>query len=170
MNETLKLALEYWVMNLADDPTIFCLTEEEGKRHLAEAEALLTKLPEETTASIGKWGIETFGKVRDPAAFIGRALEEMVELIDGCVVLNDFQHHNLDVLTLVANFLKDEAKILRKAYSAEEAADIRIFLEHFNYALGVDGQEEVDKKIAINRERTWNIDPKSGTAQHKETT
>ena len=120
----------------------------------------------ETTSSIGQWGLETFGPARDPAAFIGRALEEMVELIGDHVVLDDFQTHNLDVLNVVAKFLKDDAKFRPTAGASAESADIRIFLEHFNYALGVDGQEEVEKKMVINRERKWNIDPKSGTAQH----
>lgn len=120
----------------------------------------------ESTSSIGQWGLETFGPVRDPAAFIGRALEEMVELINGHVQLPAFQLTNLEIMQVLANFLKNKATSYNNNAAAAEVADIRIFLEHFNYAIGVDGQEEVDKKMEINRGRSWNIDPKSGTAQH----
>lgn len=121
----------------------------------------------ETTSTIGTWGLETFGKVRDPAAFIGRALEEMVELIEGSVTLPAFHKHSLDIMTLLSRHLKDEARInMNSDFVVPEATDVRIFLEHLVWAFRRDGQEEVDKKMAINRERTWNIDPKSGTAQH----
>ena len=135
--------------------------EDEGRRVMSE-----------TTRSIGKWSLETFGKPRDPAAFIGRALEEFVELIGDYMEVPEnkrsFFDSSLDVMSVVAKYLKDIAVFKQADRLAHtESADIRIFLEHFNYALGVDGQAEVEKKMEINRGREWNIDPNSGTAQHK---
>jgi len=47
----------------------------------------------------------------------------------------------------------------------EEAADVLVVLYHFAETLGMNLQEEVNRKMAINRQRRWKLDG-TGTGQH----
>ncbi len=84
----------------------------------------------ETSKTILKWGDETFGEVSNPLALINRARMEMDEL-EEALTDND----------------KEEA--------AKEAADVVILLHRLVGLMGKELSEEVDKKMAINRNRTW---------------
>lgn len=84
----------------------------------------------ETSASILRWGDETFGKVSDPVALVKRAETELTELKDA----------------LIAG---DQAE------AGKEAADVAILLHRLMGVLGKDLSDEVDAKMAINRKREW---------------
>lgn len=84
----------------------------------------------ETSKTILVWGDETFGKVQDPVALVKRAAEEMDELIEA-----------------LENGDTDEA--------GKEAADVTILLHRLMGTLNKELADEVDKKMKINRNRTW---------------
>lgn len=84
----------------------------------------------ETSKTILVWGDETFGKVQDPLALVKRAAEEMDELIEA-----------------LENGDTDEA--------GQEAADVTILLHRLMGTLNKELADEVDKKMDINRKRTW---------------
>lgn len=88
----------------------------------------------ETQNSIVAWIEATFGPVPTNARIVSRANEEMAELLR-CVTLDD-AHPDL----------------------AEEMADVVIVLYRLAKNLGVNLQEEVDRKMAKNRSRSWKLD------------
>lgn len=94
----------------------------------------------ETSNTILVWGDETFGPVKDPAALVDRAVMEMTELKEA-LAAKDF----------------DEA--------GREAADVVILLHRLMGVLGKDLAEEVDAKMATNRNRTW-LRSGDGTGGH----
>lgn len=84
----------------------------------------------ETSNTIRVWGDATFGEVNDLAALVVRARGEMDEL----------------------------EQALRAGDMAEaglEAADVVILLHRLVALAGMDLNEQVDAKMAINRARTW---------------
>lgn len=95
----------------------------------------------ETQSGISKWADETFGPSGSNARVAARANEEMAEL--------------LRALTADDNHPK----------AAEEAADIVIVLYRLASRIGVDLHAEIDRKMAVNRERVWNLD-KTGHGYH----
>lgn len=96
----------------------------------------------ENQATISRWATDTFGPVLAPHLRTAkRANEEMVELI-GALELDD-----------------DNPKAI------EEAADIVILLMVLASRMGQSLMAEVDRKMAINRAREWNVDP-SGHGYH----
>ena len=97
-------------------------------------------MTQETSQTIRKWGDDTFGEVKDLAALVRRASVEMDELMEA---LNSEDH--------------DEA--------GKEAADVVILLHRLMGLIGKDLDEEVDAKMAINRNRIWNI-AGDGTGGH----
>lgn len=84
----------------------------------------------ETSNTIRVWGDATFGEVKDLAALVARARGEMDELEQA----------------LRAGDL---------AEAGREAADVVILLHRLVALAGMDLNEQVDAKMAINRARTW---------------
>lgn len=84
----------------------------------------------ETSNTIRVWGDATFGEVKDLAALVARARGEMDELEQA----------------LRAGDLAEAGK---------EAADVVILLHRLVALAGMDLNEQVDAKMAINRARTW---------------
>jgi NTP pyrophosphatase (non-canonical NTP hydrolase) len=84
--------------------------------------------------SISEWAEETFGPAGSTARVAARANEEMAELL--------------------RHLTTDE----RHPKAAEEVADIYIVLCRVASRLGIDIQDEVDRKMAINRAREWRLD------------
>lgn len=96
----------------------------------------------ETQKSISAWAEETFGPVSSNARIAARANEEMAEL--------------LRALTT------DDGAA---GSAADEAADVLIVLYRLADRMGFDLADEVDRKMAINRGRTWGRDG-SGHGYH----
>lgn len=94
----------------------------------------LSSGPAETQTTISQWADETFGAAGSNARVAARANEEMAEL--------------MRALTVDDNHPK----------AVEEIADIVIVLSRLATRLGVDLQSEVERKMAINREREWKLD------------
>jgi NTP pyrophosphatase (non-canonical NTP hydrolase) len=84
----------------------------------------------ETSNTIRVWGDETFGEVKDLAALVARARGELDEL-EEAVRAGDI------------------------AEAGREAADVVILLHRLVALAGMDLNEQVDAKMAINRARTW---------------
>ncbi len=95
----------------------------------------------ETQESISQWCEATFGPTGSNARVAARANEEMAELLRALTV--------------------DDAQ----AKAPEEIADIVIILFRLATRLGVDLQQEIDRKMAVNRRRVWNLDG-SGHGYH----
>lgn len=95
----------------------------------------------ETQLTISEWCEETFGPVSSNARVAARANEEMAEL--------------LRALTVDDNHPK----------AAEEIADVVIILNRLASRMGVSVIEEVDRKMAVNRNREWKLDG-SGHGYH----
>lgn len=88
----------------------------------------------ETQKSISDWADSTFGPAGSNARVAARANEEMAELLR-CLTADD-------------NHPK----------AAEELADTVIVLQRLGTRMGVDIQEEVNKKMGVNRTREWKLD------------
>ena len=84
----------------------------------------------ETSNTIRVWGDATFGEVKDLAALVSRARGELDEL-EQAVRAGDV------------------------AEAGREAADVVILLHRLVALAGMDLNEQVDAKMAINRARTW---------------
>lgn len=84
----------------------------------------------ETSNTIRVWGDETFGEVKDLAALVLRARGELDELAEA-VRAGDM------------------------AEAGREAADVVILLHRLVALAGMDLNEQVDAKMAINRVRKW---------------
>lgn len=97
----------------------------------------------ETSASIAQWQRETFGEAKDNRSSYLRAEREMFELFE----------------MLSANDSDPKA--------VEEIADVTIVMSRIVAAHGKDLQEEIDRKMAINRARKWQLTG-DGHGQHVE--
>jgi NTP pyrophosphatase (non-canonical NTP hydrolase) len=95
----------------------------------------------ESQESITKWANETFGLSTSNMRVAARANEEMAELLRALSV-DDQNQKALD-----------------------ECADVFIVLCRVVSNLGGDFQELIDRKMEINRARTWNLDG-SGHGYH----
>lgn len=95
-------------------------------------EALAAGLGVETQKSIETWRLETFGPFLSAMRMGARANEEMAELL--------------------------RALSTGDPNAANEIADVVIVLYGVASKLGVDLHDEVDRKMNINRARTWNVD------------
>lgn len=87
----------------------------------------------ETQQSITEWANATFGEPIHNESIATRALDEMHELLDA--LYDDDKHPK----------------------AADEAADVLIVLMRLFDRLGTTWQAEVDRKMAINRARKWNL-------------
>jgi len=94
----------------------------------------------ETQRTMCDWAQKTFGPVRDPKALLSRALLEMEEL--GQAIDDD------DVVEI-----------------GKEAADVMILLYRLVDQFGLDLDQEVGAKMAINRSRNW-VSKGDGTGSH----
>jgi NTP pyrophosphatase (non-canonical NTP hydrolase) len=96
---------------------------------------------QEDQVSISEWAQAAFGPVGSNIRVAARANEEMAELLRALSV--------------------DDVN----PKAAEEIADILIVLYRLATRLGVDLQQQVNEKMAINRARTWSQDG-SGPGYH----
>ncbi len=96
----------------------------------------------ETQATIFKWANETFGQVTSNIRAATRLNEEVAELL--------------------AALATDDSN----PKVASEIADVAILLYRIASAMGIDVHQEVDLKMAINKQREWNLDG-TGHGYHK---
>ncbi|MBY2918897.1 MazG-like family protein [Rhizobium leguminosarum] len=87
----------------------------------------------ETQASINDWISTTFGETGSNISVAARANQEMSELVMALAI--DDNDPNAVV----------------------EAADIVIILYRLAHRFGKDLEAEIDRKMAINRGRNWNV-------------
>lgn len=97
----------------------------------------------ETQQSIAAWALATFGPTSSNQRTAVRAADEMRELLDALAA--------------------DD----RAPTAGEEIADVVIVLSRLATELGVDIAAEVDKKMSVNRSRSWSLDG-TGHGQHVE--
>jgi NTP pyrophosphatase (non-canonical NTP hydrolase) len=96
--------------------------------------------PDETQESIHKWAVNTFGNVIKQSTYAIRMNLEVAELLQKL----------------------DQGKW---PAAREECADVFIVLCCVASQLGIDLQDEVNRKMEINRNRKWKLHG-DGTAQH----
>lgn len=108
-----------------------------GTTLVEKVRALEAQLNGETVHSVTTWANEAFGKA-EIGVQIERAKKEFIELLK----LQEVDHDN--------------------AQLAEEAADVCICLYR---VIGTLDPEAINKKMAKNRDRKWQVDGQ-GTAQH----
>ena len=94
----------------------------------------------ETQRSMCEWAEATFGPVRVPVSLVERAQLEMNELQEAVLA-------------------EDHAEI------GKEAADVLILLYRLADQFGLDLDQEVVSKMAINRARKW-VKKGDGTGSH----
>jgi hypothetical protein len=99
----------------------------------------------ETQQSIAQWANETFGEPVSNLSIAKRAEREMSELLMSL----EFSDRN--------------------THSPVEGADVIIVLMRLFERMGTTWQAEVDKKMAINRARTWVLDGEGHGSHVKET-
>ncbi len=87
-------------------------------------------MAQETSHTIREWGDATFGEARDLTALVARARGEMDEL-EQALRTGDMSE------------------------AGREAADVVILLHRLVGLLGMDLNEQVDAKMAVNRARKW---------------
>jgi NTP pyrophosphatase (non-canonical NTP hydrolase) len=99
------------------------------------------KFPYETQFTITEWQHETFGPPTSAANTAARANAEMAELLrEAC--------GSADVDRIM-----------------DEVADVVIILYRLSSFLGRDIHEAIDRKMEINRRRTWVKDPVTGKTE-----
>lgn len=98
----------------------------------------------ETQRSISQWAEDTFGVAGSDARVAARANEEMAELIRATTTDTP------------------------PARIAEEIADVVIVLYRLADRLGVDLHDEIDRKMAVNRQREWRRDGSGHGYHHTE--
>lgn len=94
----------------------------------------------ETQKTIADWADDTFGPALDPGDLVTRAADELEELLE-------------------AVQKADKQEI------GKEAADVVILLMRVMELNGLNLHDEVDKKMQINRSRTW-VSKGDGTGSH----
>lgn len=94
----------------------------------------------ESQKSIAAWAEQVFGPVAEPVSLVKRAAIELDELTQA---VRD----------------QDAQEIGR------EAADVVILLSRLMHEYGLSLEEEVDKKMILNRERNW-VSAGDGTGRH----
>jgi len=99
----------------------------------------------ETTETIGEWAEGTFGPV-NPVDAAHRIMKEAVECAEA-------------TSQLVLHGLDAEEKVRL------ELADIIITCRRLAYTLGLDVDDAVNIKMAVNRQRKWRLDGRGG-GQH----
>lgn len=113
---------------------------------LSPARSPPLRAPEnETQQSISQWAHETFGDPVSNLSIAKRAEKEMKELLTSLEFLD------------------------RNTHAPVEAADVIIVLMRLFERFGTTWQAEVDKKMAVNRARTWVLDGEGHGSHVKET-
>ena len=111
---------------------------------LHETTAILkehTTISIETQSTITEWANDTFGRAKSNLSIAARALQEMSELI--------------------TKLSADDKHV----HAYDELADVEIVLARLWENLQYDRQTEINRKMRINRGRTWNLDG-NGHGQH----
>ena len=88
----------------------------------------------ENLVSVGEWCLSTFGPTSSNIRIAIRLNEELAEL------------------------LKELSQDDNSKDAAKEMADVQIVLYHLAWLMNVDLEEEVNKKMLINRNRKWKLD------------
>ena len=99
-------------------------------------------MAKETSKTIAQWGRETFGDAVSVKTYALRAQEELSELIEAI----ESGEPDKDI--------------------AHEAADVTILLHRITGTLGIELNDAMDTKMAINRKRDW-TSSSNGVGQHK---
>ncbi|UFW79981.1 MazG-like family protein [Rhizobium sp. SU303] len=107
--------------------------EKGAARFFAMKDISFNDADEETQATINEWISATFGEAGSNISVAARANKEMSELL----------------MALAIDDNDPEAVV--------EAADIVIILFRLAHRFGADLLQEVDRKMAINRSRKWNV-------------
>jgi NTP pyrophosphatase (non-canonical NTP hydrolase) len=117
---------------------------------------------QETQESISKWAEDTFGPVGCNLRVAVRALEEMIELL---YILCPRQRADLQLLiesieidSISLRQASGTASNIDDPKAGEEMADVIIVLSRLADRMGSNLGLEVNKKMAINRSRTWALD------------
>jgi hypothetical protein len=126
---------------------------EDSDRLIGEALLLAKKViggRVESQQSIAQWAAATFGEPGSDMRIACRANEEMAELLRA-----------LSISAATSEGYRHRAT----ESAAGEAADVVIVLFRLAERMGFDLLAEVDRKMAVNRARRWEVD-KSGCGQH----
>lgn len=91
-------------------------------------------MTDETQKTISNWATSTFGPVGSNLSCAARANREMAELMQALAA--DDNHPK----------------------AGEEVADVVICLSRLVERLGANLQDEINRKMAINRARQWSLD------------
>jgi len=97
----------------------------------------------ENKETIRDWAISVFGKQAHPKSIAIRALEELIELLKAIDNESTQRIH-------------------------EEIADVEICMAYLAAVVGCNIQNEIENKMAINRQREWVCDG-NGNGYHKKT-
>lgn len=127
----------------------------------------------ETQRSICNWGTETFGVSGSALGTATRMNVEVAELLAdlGGVVdplLDDLLRCNnalAEAISNRANALEREGLLPDRTPNGKECADVQIILFQVAERCGLKLTEETDRKMAVNRARTWRLLP-TGRFQH----
>jgi NTP pyrophosphatase (non-canonical NTP hydrolase) len=121
----------------------------------------------ENQTTVGEWADQTFGKADHPWRRPLRLLEEVAEL---CIVSGANRDEMVGRLAEVIekNGLTHygRRRLIDSSKVPEEIGDCRIVLNTISHEYGVDEDLERDRKMMINRGRTWNITA-AGVGQHR---
>lgn len=136
----------------------------------------------ESHESIGRWSLDTFGPGDDPKVLTRRILAETLEAcfaggmslsevmdMAGAANLKARGEYGLNAI----DFDGDPARVtIHRAITPQmagaipgELADVYVTVATAAMRLGIDLQAEVDRKMAINRGRSWKCFG-DGTGQH----
>lgn len=66
------------------------------------------------------------------------------------------------------HLLREAKELVEEPENGEEMADIFLLLAGVAYLSGVDLESEIEKKMAINRARTWREPDAEGVVEHVE--
>jgi NTP pyrophosphatase (non-canonical NTP hydrolase) len=117
----------------------------------------------ETQATIGRWARETFPGGDDLSPrFTIRLLEEVVEL---CLAAGATPREIVTTANVTRYDQRAFERMPEHGNVPEEMADCAIALAAVAGRRGVDLQAEIDKKMAVNRRRTWRANG-DGTGYH----
>lgn len=122
----------------------------------------------ESQRSIADWRQSVFGKSDEPAAVLCRALVEFGELME--LLVDDEASAALREAIQQCVFdvgWTDDPIAIDAGEVADEMADVMIVLFGAADDWGIDLMKAVDRKMQINRRRTWDITG-PGLGQHVE--
>jgi NTP pyrophosphatase (non-canonical NTP hydrolase) len=123
----------------------------------------------ESQRSISEWGQYIFGKAKDPALLVGRALNEFAELME-LLLPEQTGKKFVEVCDSLRARIRTPNAVFPASRNlegelAEEMADVMIVLLQAAEAYDIDLLGAVDAKMKVNRARKWNV-TESGIGQH----